>query len=519
MTTEGRTLHSASQSSNTGMHADLPGLGAGAQFTVFFAFKDLGNNTNNTLWADQNGGCQLYINSPNGAFSGRYANSGTGGGSVTFGPGWNFVAVRMGLNIGGTDDCEIELYRSSDGQLVSAAIDTTTSGGPQIEAASRHYLLGDDAGGGNTDDGVAAKVFGVALIEGLWTLDQLGCDTATGQAKAFDPAAEAAIFYALRGQSAADPGNDDSGNGRAFTIESGGVVYDEADLPPGVSLPAEGGTDASSAPGAGVASGAGSVPGFSISASAAAGTVTGAAVGAGGAPSSSGSASVAAEIGSAGGAGATLSAAASVVSAAQAGSSAGESAGPTISASVSVVPDAGAGSGAGTVSSPSATSVLSVAPDAGTATGLGNASSVSADSVTLGATGSGSVAGAAPTAVTADRIDANATPATGAALGSGLDRAASISSTSDASPDAGTAMGTGEASVITSGVRSELAVGSALGQGSSPQVGDGTIIEPTGKVIAFTARGRDQVAKMVGTARPEVIEIQSVGRPARVAIV
>lgn len=77
MSVTGRTLSSVSQSPATGLHsaALVPGLGVNAQFTVFMAFKDPGGNTNNTIWADDNGGCQFFINSSTGRVSARYASS------------------------------------------------------------------------------------------------------------------------------------------------------------------------------------------------------------------------------------------------------------------------------------------------------------------------------------------------------------------------------------------------------------------------------------------------------------
>lgn len=241
MSVTGRTLSSVSQSPATGLHsaALVPGLGANAQFTVCMAFKDPGGNTNNTIWADDNGGCQIFINSSTGRVSARYSNSSSGGFYTTYTVGeWVFLAVRMGLDIsGGVNDVVLEAYDAVLG-YETAEGNSSGGGGPSIETDSRHYALGDDAGTAVTDDGTEVKVFGLALVDGLWTLDQLGCDTATGQAKDFDPAAEAALVYALRGLTSV--GNDDSGNGNHFTVENGGVVFDEADLPPGVSLPSAG---------------------------------------------------------------------------------------------------------------------------------------------------------------------------------------------------------------------------------------------------------------------------------------
>jgi|UPI000486F99F hypothetical protein len=217
----------------------VPGLGAAAHFTVFFAFKDPGGNTNNTIWADDNGGCQIFINASTGRVSARYSNTSSGGFYTTYTVGqWVFLAVRMGLDIsGGVNDVVLEAYDAVLG-YETAEGNSSGGGGPRIETDGRHYALGDDAGTAFTDDGTEVKVFGLALVDGLWTLDQLGCDTTTGQAKAFDPAAEAALVYALRGLTSV--GNDDSGNGNHFTVENGGVVFDEADLPPGVSLPSSG---------------------------------------------------------------------------------------------------------------------------------------------------------------------------------------------------------------------------------------------------------------------------------------
>ncbi|GGL91485.1 hypothetical protein GCM10011534_12070 [Pseudooceanicola nanhaiensis] len=241
MSVTGRTLSSVSQSPATGMHsaALVPGLGAAAHFTVFFAFKDPGGNTNNTIWADDNGGCQIFINASTGRVSARYSNTSSGGFYTTYTVGqWVFLAVRMGLDIsGGVNDVVLEAYDAVLG-YETAEGNSSGGGGPRIETDGRHYALGDDAGTAFTDDGTEVKVFGLALVDGLWTLDQLGCDTTTGQAKAFDPAAEAALVYALRGLTSV--GNDDSGNGNHFTVENGGVVFDEADLPPGVSLPSSG---------------------------------------------------------------------------------------------------------------------------------------------------------------------------------------------------------------------------------------------------------------------------------------
>ncbi|WP_370281578.1 hypothetical protein [Pseudooceanicola sp.] len=241
MSVTGRTLSSVSQSPATGLHsaALVPGLGANAQFTVCMAFKDPGGNTNNTIWADDNGGCQIFINSSTGRVSARYSNTGSGGFYTTYTVGeWVFLAVRMGLDIsGGVNDVVLEAYDAVLGYEIAEG-NSSGGGGPSIETDSRHYALGDDAGTAVTDDGTEVKVFGLALVDGLWTLDQLGCDTATGQAKDFDPAAEAALVYALRGLTSV--GNDDSGNGNHFTVENGGVVFDEADLPPGVSLPSSG---------------------------------------------------------------------------------------------------------------------------------------------------------------------------------------------------------------------------------------------------------------------------------------
>ncbi|WP_370284818.1 hypothetical protein [Pseudooceanicola nanhaiensis] len=240
MSVTGRTLSSVSQSPATGLHsaALVPGLGANAQFTLFLAFKDPGGNSNNTVWADDNGGCQVWINSSNGRLYARYAGSSSGP-YIQYTVGqWCFAAIRMGLDIsGGVNDVVMEGYDAVLGYEAGEA-NTSGGGGPRIETTSRHYAMGDDAGTAFTDDGTEVKVFGLALLDGLWTLDQLGCDTATGQAKAFDAAAEASLIYALRGMTSV--GNDDSGNGNHFTVENVGVVFDEADLPPGVSLPSSG---------------------------------------------------------------------------------------------------------------------------------------------------------------------------------------------------------------------------------------------------------------------------------------
>ena len=243
MSIVGRVLESISRAASTGMHstADIPGLGASAEFTVFFWLEDLGGNSNDTLWADEDGGCQIFLNSSTSEVKARYSNSSSGGTGGDIGAGWNAIAVHFGLNIIGSSDVDVDVYRtaSSDLDPNDNQLDSSSGGGPAIESDCTHYILGDDAGGGNTDDGVAARIANICLVEGIWSLDELGVDTTTGQAKAFDSAAEAAIVYAIRGIEGT-VGYDDSGNGNHFTVESSGVTHLETGLPPGMSLPGAG---------------------------------------------------------------------------------------------------------------------------------------------------------------------------------------------------------------------------------------------------------------------------------------
>lgn len=242
MSIVGRVLESLSRAANTGMHStsDVPGLGASAEFTVFMWVEDLGSNSNDTVWADDNGGCQIFLNSSTNEIKARYSNSSSGGTGGDMGAGWNAVCVQMGLNISGSNDVVLTVYRTASSDVDGGnEINSSGGGGPNIESDSVHYILGDDAGGSPSDDGCAARIANLCLVEGLWTLDELGVDTTTGQAKAFDSGAEAAIIYAIRGIEGT-VGFDDSGNGNHFTVESGGVTHDESDLPPGMSAPSAG---------------------------------------------------------------------------------------------------------------------------------------------------------------------------------------------------------------------------------------------------------------------------------------
>ncbi|AVO37397.1 hypothetical protein [Pukyongiella litopenaei] len=259
MSVVGRSLYSASAAPNTGLHsaAVIPGLGAGAAFSAYFAVYSTGTNNYRSIWANQDGDCQIFVVS--GDLRVRYGNSGSSSGAAVALPlnEWCFVACRFGLNFDGTYDASVEIYRTGDDSTGTAS-HNTSSVASSIEGDEVHYVLADDPGGsgGVSDDGFQAYLFGFALVDGLWSLDELGCDTSIGEAKVFDAAAEAALIYALRGEDEANPGADNSGNGNHFDVENGGVVLSEIMLPPGASVPSSGGTtyDATaSATGAGTA--------------------------------------------------------------------------------------------------------------------------------------------------------------------------------------------------------------------------------------------------------------------------
>lgn len=233
-----RKLVSTSTAANTGMHGSIPAASfAGDEITVCFWWKTPSasdGNPLNTVWASQTGEYQIYTNSSGNEneFSARMDGSKPTAGRAS--PGaegdWVFVWYTAGIDHNFSDDVRISL---TDGTTTESA-NRVDSGSPadDLTAAHTQYVLGDDANGSPTDDGFKGEIFDLCVFDGIISDADLNHD-GSGEWKDLSATAKAALVYRLDGQNASDPGEDSSGNGNDFTVESSGVTLSDTDLPPG----------------------------------------------------------------------------------------------------------------------------------------------------------------------------------------------------------------------------------------------------------------------------------------------
>ena len=229
-----RKLVSTSAAANTGMHstADIgPVIGAsGDVTTICFWFQRNDSSANKTLWATEAGREQIYTTP--GQLAARYgtASGGNVTGTVVLDT-WHHACVQLGFDAfgGGNDDSRISLDNGTFGTAAHVSSDTG-----DLDIACVHYILGDDSGGGNTDDGYVGQIFDLCVIDGQY--DPTDCNFSTAGGGEWDDLSAGAIsnlVYRIDGQNSGDPGEDSSGNGNDFTVESSGVTLSDSGLPPG----------------------------------------------------------------------------------------------------------------------------------------------------------------------------------------------------------------------------------------------------------------------------------------------
>lgn len=208
----------------------------GDDFTVAFWFKRDGTQSNNTLWASEDGSCQIYNSSSN-EIRARYNNASTGGAtaSVTIADDtWYHVNCQLGPNISGTLDVILDVTLATTGTHDQADLNST-SGTDAITGSGGeiHYALGDDAGGSASDDGFGGKMFDLCVASGLHARTDMNFESTSNGWDELSSSALSNLIYRIDGQNVSDAGEDSSGNGHDFTVESGGVTLSLADLPPG----------------------------------------------------------------------------------------------------------------------------------------------------------------------------------------------------------------------------------------------------------------------------------------------
>jgi hypothetical protein len=98
-------------------------------------------------------------------------------------------------------------------------------------AVSQSRSLGDDASGSATDDGLIGEAFDVCVFDGIISPSDTNYNGGSWQD--LTSTGLAALKYRIDGQNASDPGEDSSGNGHDFTVESSGITLSDSSLPTG----------------------------------------------------------------------------------------------------------------------------------------------------------------------------------------------------------------------------------------------------------------------------------------------
>ena len=234
-----RALVSTSDFPNTALRSQdtlaVGGSSASGATLSFWRYAEPNSNTDGQIfWTIKSG---VYkIQSVKGASSLAYQFKVSGGMLATTDAttlasdrSWDHIVIRF-LPSGYSNDAEIYINGVLD-------VTDTFSVGEDLYEPNYHSLLGQvRSTQTNTYAGWRGRVFDFCLLEGAHDVSELNRDPVTGNWKNLSPSAESALFYRLDGQNELAPGEDSSGNGRNFVVESNGVTTDAVDIPPGADV-------------------------------------------------------------------------------------------------------------------------------------------------------------------------------------------------------------------------------------------------------------------------------------------
>lgn len=228
-----RKLVSTATTAGTGMHSTSTITMAADDVTLAFWWRptdNTGANYANTVFAGHAGQYQVYTGNTSAATAVNLQArmDGTNASTVTTGAAldtWCHVLIHFGQNHSSTTDVEVYINGSSEATVTGASAST------EMTTAGTHYILGDDASGSATDDGCIGEIFDLCVFDGIIAVGDTNYNA--GSWKDLSATGLAALKYRIDGQNEADPGEDSSGNGHDFTVESSGVTLSDTGLPTG----------------------------------------------------------------------------------------------------------------------------------------------------------------------------------------------------------------------------------------------------------------------------------------------
>lgn len=228
-----RKLVSTSRAANTGMHSTSTITMAGINVTVAFWWRPTsieGAGYADTVWAGHAGNYQIYTGSGSSAnvvnlVCRCHTSTSAGPTSSCSQNTWVHVLAHLGEDHASTTDAEIFINGSSEGTQTASASST------EMSSAGTHYILGDDASGSTTDDGCVGEIFDLCVFDGIIAIGDTNYNA--GSWKDLSATGLSALKYRIDGQNVSAVGEDSSGNGHDFTVESSGVTLSDTGLPTG----------------------------------------------------------------------------------------------------------------------------------------------------------------------------------------------------------------------------------------------------------------------------------------------